>query len=185
MRLLPSVLAVLVLLCASACGSDGKVEVELNGVDRALAPATIPPDLALHLSESPDTRAAFANASKRTVMADGLVWEIRRADRLIGTLQLTTVLSRINLNDPDTRLGLVNQILSTTPTSIYVGDAEVYAVQLEGRASFVWFGQGLIEVVQLRDKQIDEYEKVIQAIVDHQKTQPAWIPLAPPVPKPA
>ncbi len=167
-----------VLLAAGACGGgEDQPGVDAVAVDAALAPTSIPPDLGLYENTDPETVAAFANAGSRSVLADGRLWEVRRGDRLIGTLQISTVLPEVDLTQLDKRMALVRQIIETEPVSVRIGDVEVFQATSGDRATFVWFGQGMFEVLQLRDRGVEDFEPIAAAIIEQQQTQPSWIPL--------
>lgn len=165
------------LVVASACGDDEEL-ADPTPVDVALAPATIPPDLTLHENRDPATVETFANPSENTIVADARIWEIRRVDRLIGTLQITTLLPDIELTELSTRLKLVRQILASEPVSIRIGNTEVYQVRVGDKATFVWFGEHMMEVMQLRERGLEDFEPYAAAIIEHQQTQPSWVPLS-------
>jgi hypothetical protein len=167
---------VLVALVLGACGRDAR-EVAPSEVDPKLAPATLHADLKLYENRDEETVHAFANAGARSLVADGRIWEIRRADRLIGTLQISTVLPRVDLTDPDLRETMVRQILPGSLSSIRIGDIEVFTSEVNGKAVYVWFGADLFEVLQLRDQAIDDFEPFATEVIDHQATIPSWSPL--------
>lgn len=164
------------LAVAVACGREEALP-DPTPVDAALAPATIPPDLTLHENRDPATIETFANPSENTVVADARIWEIRRVDRLIGTLQITTLLPDVELTKLSTRLTLVRQILASEPVSIRIGDTEVYQIRVGDKATFVWFGDRLMEVMQLRERGLEDFEPYVAAVIEHQQTQPSWVPL--------
>jgi hypothetical protein len=164
-------------IVGGGCGGDSEAEPVPRTVDPALAPPTIGADLALYENVDPGTVKAFANPGDNTVVADGKVWEIRRADRLIGTLQIITLLPDADLTRLRTRLSLVRQILSSEPVSIRIGDAEVYQTTTGDQATFVWFGDQMMEVMHVRDRGVEDYEPYAAAVIEHQVTQPSWVPL--------
>jgi hypothetical protein len=171
-------LAVALALGLGACGDAPAAEVVPVAFDRALAPPAIGADLKLYENSDEDTLAAFANVGERSVMADGDVWEIRRADRLIGTLQIGSVVPDVDLQDLETRRSLVSQILASEPVSIRIADIEVYSVVTEDKATYVWFGAELFEVLQVRDRTLQDFEPIVTAVIEHQRTLSSWVPLA-------
>ena len=147
-------------------------------VDASLAPETVLDDLQLHENVDKSTIKAFANAGENTLVADGRVWEIRRADRLIGTLQISTVLPKVDLTEQRQRDAIVRQIISGSVIRLRVNDVEVYSTVINDKATFLWFGLEMLEVVQIKDKGLEErYEEVADEIIGHQTTVPAWKPL--------
>ena len=169
--------AILVVLLAACGGDDARDAVPPAAVDTALAPPSLSTDLKLYENRDQETISAFANAGTETLVADGRIWEIRRADRLIGTLQIATVTSDIDLRDDETRDALVRQIIPGAQSSIRIGDTEVFTSVVNEKAVFLWFGAHLFEVLQVKDKQIEDFEALATAIIEHQETLSTWEPL--------
>ncbi len=157
------------------CGDDAP-EVAPPRVDVALAPAEVG-DLKLYENTAKETLAAFANAGDRSLASDGRIWELRRADRLVGTLQITTVLEQIDLADESDRRKIVSAVIPGSPLRRRVAGIEVYTFEVDDKATFVWFAQDLYEILQLKDREIDDYEAVVLAILEHQVTLAAFKPL--------
>jgi len=169
-------LSLALVVALTACG-DERTVVQPTRVDTALAPTELPDGLKLYENTSETTRRALANVGEGALMADGKVWEIRRADRLIGTLQVSTVLPRFDLSDPAVRDTMVSQIIPQGASRIRVQGIEVYQSLDEDRGIFLWFGTGIYEVLQLKDREL-ELESVVDAILLHQRTVDAWRPLS-------
>jgi len=170
------VLALVLGLALTACGDESRSVAPVE-VDPALAPATLSDGLKLYENRDEETITAFANAGERTLVADGRIWEIRRADRLIGTLQISTVLPDVDLRQPDVRDTMVRQILTGAVSSIRIGDVEVFTSTTNDKAVYVWFGRGIFEVLQLRDRGVEDFEPFATEIIAHQATLEAWEPL--------
>ncbi len=169
--------AAIAVLGLGACG-DRDAFVAPPAVEKALAPAKLLDDLDLYENTDKRTVRAFANAGENTLVADGKIWEIRRADRLIGTLQISTVVPRVDLTDRRERDAIVQQVVSGDVERLRINDVEVYSTIVNDKATFLWFGLDLLEVVQLKDKALDErYEEVATQIIGHQATVSAWKPL--------
>ena len=175
-RLVLGTLAALLVLSAAACG-DKSATVAPSEVDPKLAPSALDTNLKLYENRDRHTIRAFANAGKRSLVADGRIWEIRRADRLIGTLQISTVLPEVDLEKDKLRDSMVRQILPGSLSSIRIGDVEVFTSEVNGKAVYVWFGKRLFEVLQLRDRAIKDFEPLATQVIDHQTTQASWEPL--------
>jgi hypothetical protein len=175
-RLVTLVLAGMLVASAAACGSDATTVAPAE-VDPKLAPAALDTNLKLYENRDRRTIHAFANAGKRSLVADGRIWEIRRADRLIGTLQISTVLPEVDLRKDHLRDSLVRQILPGSLSSIRIGDVEVFTSEVNGKAVYVWFGTRLFEVLQLRDRGTKDFEPLATQVIDHQATLPSWEPL--------
>lgn len=173
--------ALLVLgLAVAGCGTrDGAVSSPPPLVDPALAPPVVEGGERLLVIENLDaaTRDAFANAGKTSLMADGRLFELRRAERLVGTLQITTLLPAIDLTDEARRAGIVRGVMARTGDRIRMRDVEVYTAELRDRAQFVWFGIDLVQILTVREEGNIDPAAVLRAVLDHQRTQRAWKPL--------
>lgn len=168
-------------LVLGACGGGGDEVVVPARVEPALAPAAVGTNLALHENTAPATVDGFANAGEKALISDGKLWEIRRADRLVGTLQITTLLPEVDVREEDVRNKITQQILVGSMLRLRIEGIEVVTSQTGGGKSlFVWFGDQMLVVVALRDRQLEEaeaYEGIIGDIIRHQATVPAWKPL--------
>ena len=167
----------MVAIIAASCGGGDDAPVAPAAVDTELAPPTLGTDLKLYENRDEETIRAFANAGAETLVADGRIWEIRRADRLIGTLQISTVTPEIDLRDDETRDALVRQIIPGAQSSIRIGDTEVFTSTVNEKAVFLWFGARLFEVLQLKDREIEDFEPLATAVIEHQETLASWEPL--------
>lgn len=175
-RILAGVAPLAVLLAATACGQT-----------RAAAPVPVPTALAppsvlngsLHLyrNTARDTVAAFKQDAQDALISDGKLWEIRRADRLIGTLEIATVKPDVNLARPSVRKNFTSPILVGATSDIRLDGQEVSTVSRDdGVSTMVWFGRGLFEVLQLKDA-IVTGPQLATAIISYQETRPEWAPL--------
>ena len=163
----------------AGCGSGDYVPTAAPpAVDESLAPATVGENLALHESTAKETVRAFANVGEHSLVSDGRLWEIRRADRLIGALQLTTVLPDVELTREKTRSAIVSQILPGSSSRIRIGDEEVYTTTVNDKAVFVWFGRDIYVVLQIKDRELDgKYDAIAEEVISHQVASEAWTPL--------
>ena len=176
MRVARVVLAVAGLAVLAACGGES-ASVAPAEVDPALAPSALAGNLRLYENRDRETITAFANAGDRTLVADGRIWEIRRADRLIGTLQISTVLPRVDLTEGRIRDTIVRQVLTGGLSSIRIGDVEVFTSTTNDKAVYVWFGAHMFQVLQLRDRGVEDFEPFATEVIDHQATLESWEPL--------
>ena len=175
LRLLLLVSAVVLV----ACGADEEA-VRPAAVDAALAPRTLGSDLALFENDDEETASAFANAGENTLVADGRLWEIRRKDRLVGTLQITTVLPDVDLTEQRQRDAITSQVLSGGIIRLRVATTEILATTNQERAVFLWFGTDSYQVMQLKDPELaDDYHAIVGQVVRHQTSQSSWNPLPP------
>jgi hypothetical protein len=159
------------------CGRNSE-PAEPAAVSAALAPAGVLDDLKLYENTDRSTLRAFANAGETSLVADGKVWEIRRADRLVGTLQISTVLPAVDLTDERERAAIAGQIVNGEVLRLRIRDVEVYSTVVNDKATFLWFGLDVLEVMQIKDRALaDRYEDVATQIIDHQATVSDWKPL--------
>jgi hypothetical protein len=147
-------------------------------VPNALAPtAVLNGSLHFYLNTAPNTLAAFQQDKKDALISDGKLWEIRRADRLIGTLEIATVKPSVNLAKSKVRDNFTKPILIGATSDIRLGGQEVSTLQSDdGVSTIIWFGRGLFEVLQLKDT-IVTGPQLAQAIIQYQQTRPEWSPL--------
>lgn len=167
------------LLLAACGGDDGGEVVAPPAVEPSLAPAEVDAGERLRLIENSDdaTRDAFANGGETSLMADGRLWELRRAERLVGTLQITTLLPTVDLLDESRRSGIVRGVMAGSGTRVRIGDVEVHASELADRAQYVWFGVDVVQILTVRQEGEIDPEAVLRGVLDHQRTTSAWKPL--------
>ena len=168
--------ALLATVAATGCGQASPAAPD--PVPLALAPTSVlSGSLHLYQNTAPDTLAAFRQNPKDALISDGKLWEIRRADRLIGTLEIATVKPNVNLQRPSVRKNMTEPILVGATSDIRLSGQEVSTVQSDdGVATVVWFGKGLFEVLQVKDSVVTG-DQLAQAIIDYEQTRPEWSPL--------
>ena len=166
------------LLAGVLSGCAKEVPVAPVPVPTLLAPGTVlGGTLQLHLNSAKETRAAFHQDDHLSLISDGQLWEIRRADRLIGTLQIATVKPGIDLTRGSVRDHFTKPILVGATSTIRLAGQEVSTVtRSDGVSTMVWFGKGLFEVVQVKDPVVTGAQ-LAQAIIEHQQTRTEWSPL--------
>lgn len=171
----------LAVLLLAACGGGADENVAPRAVDRALAPSSVAADrYRLFENDDDSTRDAFANAGPASLVDDGVVWEIRRADRLVGTLQISTLRADVDLTDADARASVVNDIIPGGGNRIAVAGQEVHTTTVADRTVYLWFGERLYQVLTLKGLDDDDQpEDVLGDVLTHQRTVPAWSPLPP------
>jgi hypothetical protein len=122
------------------------------------------------------TADAFANAGDRTLQADAKLWELRQGERLVGALQITTVVPKLDLMNKGDRQSLIRQIMLGTVQQLEVGDVPVWATTANDKVVYLWFGRGLCQVLQLKGSQL-EPEQVLTDLLTFQSATKAWEPL--------
>jgi hypothetical protein len=133
--------------------------------------------LGLYRNTAPSTVAAFHPEDEDTLVAEGGLWEVRRKDRLIGTLQIETLEDDVDLHEESVRDHITDPLLVGSRGDIRLSGQEVSTVEGEGGLStLVWFGDHLLVVLQVKDTLVTG-PTLAQAIIDHQQSLPAWDPL--------
>lgn len=161
----------------AACG-DGEPSIGVKPLPVAveLAPAEISNGLKLFESATDETRAAFSNAGDESLVADGRLWEIRKGARLVGALQISTVKDKVDLGEARRRDAIVTEVLIGAYDRIRVGGVEVYTSAANDKVVYLWFGERLFEVLQLKGDEL-EHEQVLADVIEHQDGVEAWRPL--------
>jgi hypothetical protein len=142
-----------------------------------LAPGEIGGGLKLFEALDEETVKAFANAGERSLVADGRLWEIRKGARLVGALQISTVKQKVDLAEAHRRDSIVGEILVGNADRIRVGDVEIFTSAANDKVVYLWFGDGMFEVLQLKGDELD-HEQVLTDVIEHQDGMESWRPLA-------
>lgn len=172
-----AVASVAALASLAACGDDEPgIGVRPLAVATELAPAAVAGELELYESTTKETVAAFANAGDESLVADGRLWEIRKGARLVGALQISTLKAKVDLAEADRRDSIVEDVLVGSYDRIRVGDVEVYTSEANDKVVYLWFGESMFQVLQLKGDEL-EHEQVLADVVEHQDGLAAWKPL--------
>lgn len=140
-----------------------------------LVPASLAPDLGI--SEFAGARSAFADAGETSLVADGRLWEIRRAATLIGTLQIATVKDDVSTADPEDRSDILAAVMTgASYETVDVGGVAVARASRADKTLFVWFGTNLFEVLQLKGTKVDP-DAVVAGLITHQLGQAGFTPV--------
>lgn len=167
----------LALALVAACGGDdATIGVRPAEVADDLAPPAVGEGLKLYESVSKETVSAFANAGEESLVSDGRLWEIRKGARLVGALQIAAVKPKVELAEARRRDAIVTDILIGAYDRIRVGDVEVYTSKANDKVVYLWFGESMFQVLQLKGDELD-HEKVLGDVVEHQDGLQSWKPL--------
>jgi hypothetical protein len=166
-----------VLTFVGACGGKAAVLPPLPKVTAAMVPTAIASGgIKLYPKEDPDTRKAFAGGGQKTLVSDARLWELRQGDRLVGALQVATVMPKLKLAKAAHRDAVLHQILPGNVGEIDVGDTHVWVAAANDKVVYVWFGTNTFEVLQLKGSKLSP-EDVLTQLLTFQSTSPAWKPL--------
>lgn len=153
----------------------------LSGGDSvdAAPPAPIPPGFlpvtlengALRVLEYEVAGEGFASAGERSLLVDAQLWEVRRGARLVGTAQVATLKPKVSAGSERDRNDILGQILPTAATRIEIAGVEVHAAATADKSMYIWFGDGLFVVLQLKVSQgsgINDPESIVRELITHQ-----------------
>lgn len=171
-RLIPAALALLLLF--GACGGDG--DEESTAAPSKVPVALVPPSLAngtLTLKDDAQAKKAFSELGERALVADGRLWQVRHGDRLVATLQVATVKTKVDLRDEEQRRAIVRHILPGTRREIDIDGVTVSMSESDDKTIFVWFARDLFQVMQVKTTKLDP-EEIVTDLVAFQLKSPAW-----------
>jgi hypothetical protein len=166
MRRAAAVLVTVALVVGAIGCGDAPLPPAPPAVPVNLAPASLAPDLGFE--EFTDAKKAFAEAGTSSLVADGKLWQIRRAATLIGTLQISTVKRDVSTADVRDRRDILAAVMTGAAyETVDVGGVAVARASRADKTLFVWFGANLFEVLQLKGTKVDP-DAVINALLAHQ-----------------
>lgn len=172
-------LVLLLSVVAGACGKEATPPRPISVPD-GMTPDTVQDgEYAFYESQLPQVRDAFANAGANSLVADGRLWELRRDDRLVGILQISTLLPELDLLNKDHRHQVVDQILPTARDELVVGDVNVFTSVANQKSVYLWFADHTFNLLTLKPGSGDDLdpERVLTEVLDHQTHSPAWKPV--------
>lgn len=162
-----------------ACGRDAPSIVRPADVPDGLVPPTVQGgELAFYESKVPGVEEAFRNPRREALSADGQLWELRRGDRLVGALQLTTVVPAVDLRERHRRESIIRQIMPSTVDRITVEDVSVWTNSSNDKTVFLWFGRDMFVVLTLKGSEDDlDPEGILNEMVTFSTLSDKWKPL--------
>jgi hypothetical protein len=93
------------------------------------------------------------------------VWELRKADRLVGTIELVTLdPTRADTRDAGDRSDIRAQILAGTQSQLDFDGMPVWAAKDGDRELYVWYGRQVLGVLQVKADELDADETVTQVV---------------------
>ena len=178
LRRLLATIALLVLL--GACGEDEPPAALPIDVPDGLVPAAVQDGkFAFFESELPSVRKAFTDGGPDSLAADGRLWELRLGDRLVGALQMTSLMPEVDLANPDHRKKIVGQLLPTARDQFEVSDVTVFSSAARDKNIYLWFSQDIYAVLTLKGGSEDELdpERILSEVVAQNVQSEEWEPL--------
>lgn len=178
MRRLVVLVAALAVL-ATACGSN-PVAIKPQPVPEGLVPAGVQDGKYLfYESELPQAKKAFTDAGPESLAADGKVWELRAGDRLVGLLQITTLLPTFELQKKSHRDQLISQIIPTGRDEVIVGDVQVFTSVSRNKSTYLWFADQTFNLLSIKPATIDDLdaERAMEEVIDFQTQQASFKPV--------
>lgn len=173
-------LVVAVMVAGAACGKEPPPPPPPAMVPDGLVPEKVQDDdLAFYESTLPGVKDAFANAGKNSLAADGRLWELRRGDRLVGALQMTTLLPVVDLENSNHRDQILKQLLPTVRDSIIVDDVTVWLSAAPEKYSYLWFSKDMYALLTIKGGSEDELdpEGILTEVVQFSAGSENWKPL--------
>jgi hypothetical protein len=163
---------------ASGCGGGSATQpLPLAKVNAALVPTDLPSSgIKLYPNTDPETVKAFASAGDHSLVADARLWELRQADRLVGALQVATVIPKLDLSRAEHRNSILRQIMPATVATLTVANVEVSMATSNDKVVYVWFADGVFEVLQLKGSKLIP-DEVLTQVLAFQTASDAWHPV--------
>ena len=162
-----AVAAVLPVVLAAACGRGAPKLVAPTPVPVSLIPPTLS-NGDFTLTEYGKATKDFADAGPKSLVSDGRLWEIRQGSTLVGALQVSTLKQKIDVSRSSTRKAIIDQVMPGAPITVKVSGVSIASTTTTDKATYVWFGRQMFELLQLKGNNIDP-EKVLDELIGFQK----------------
>lgn len=179
-RRLLACVALVVAFASAGCGDDPKPQAKPANVPEGLVPPTVQNgEFAFFKSEIVSAEEAFANGGPKSLASDGELWELRKGDRLVGSLQLTTVMPEVDLANKDHRGMILNQLLPTARDQVLIDEVNVWGTETKLKATYLWFGRDIFALMTLKGGSEDNLDPnlVLTEVVGHTAASDNWKPL--------
>lgn len=180
LRLLALTLVAAVAVAASACG--GGTEAVAEKPPPKVAVELVPEKVnegTFTFAEDEKAREAFSSIGEQALVADGRLFALRHGERLVGTLQLSTMKVKVDLGDSKQRESVINNVIPGAKERIRVGPVSIVQTATEDKTVYLWFGKDLFQVLQLKPTQASPFdpEKVLSDVISYQTQLAIWKPV--------
>jgi hypothetical protein len=166
MRRFVAAVAVVLSVLATSCAGDGTPR-PLQAVPTALIPASLEAG-GVTVTEFTGAADGFAQAGDLSLVADGRLYELRRGDVLIGTLEIATLKPKVRLNSRSVQDQIRNQAVNGQLLGIGVEGVPVTVAKSAEKVAYFWFGPQLFELLIIKDPK-DQSEPVLRDLIRHQR----------------
>jgi hypothetical protein len=170
--------AVVVAAAVAGCGGGGSrkaVSTVPKEVPRALVPATLV-DGAFSVAEDTKAHEAFAFAGERALIGDGRLWTVRKGERLVATLQVTTLKAKVDTSLAADRDKVTRSVLPGSKERLSVGGTDVISTSTADKTVYVWFATSILEVLQIKSTAVNP-EVLLADLLAFQVMSPDWKPI--------
>lgn len=154
-----AVVAAVVAVTGSACGSDDVDPKASAPVPKHLVPASLLGGaVALHQTTSEEALRILEKPGGRALVTSSMLWELRRGQELVGALQIGVLEDKVRLEERSHRNAIVKGIIPASVVETQVGDLTVLSSQSADKKSvYLWFRPDLhlYQVLQLKSGKID------------------------------
>lgn len=173
-RIVPALVMASVCIAAACTKPEPQAQVPPPKVPAELAPQALSGGT-YSLAEDAEAKEVFASAPSKALIADGRLWAIRRGTTLVGTLQISTVKNKVDLTEADVRDSIISGILTGAKTTIPLEGIDVSSLATEDKTVYLWFGEELFEVLQVKGRDVDP-EAMLSEIISYQRTSGLFRP---------
>jgi hypothetical protein len=132
-----------------ACGSGGPPGARVKPM-RQLETAAVPAEL-LGLEVQREDMASSLRRARPSYADSTSLYSLRNGDLLVATLQLSRMADAADAASPAFRRAVVNQIGSTAPKAMRMGDTTVWLTAGTRQRIAVWFNGRYMFVLASRD----------------------------------
>jgi hypothetical protein len=169
------VVAFLAALGAAGCGGHSQAASArpLAKVNPALVPSTID---GLTVQEDAKAKDRFAKLSKNALVADGRMYAFRQGERLVATLQLSTLMPEVDLTNQKRHDEMAEKLMTGVKQQLRIDNTDVFQAAGDEKTEYMWFGRQMFEVLQVKGSTVKP-EDMLKDIISFQQSSHAWEPL--------